>query len=194
ASASASADPTAPPPGSVTVTMQDYAGSGCLRGTTMGFSVDPATHAFTFKPGAFRAQAGGTAQPTDFYRSCQVVVQISSPPEFTYAVSAADHSGFAELEPGATGSLTFGPRFIGQAENQSVTHRLTGPYSDGWLYTDIWDVSQQRFKRCDEDAPFLYLHLRLRVDLGASGGAMTNVMEMNSAEGTTVRLTWKRCP
>ncbi|WP_067460196.1 DUF4360 domain-containing protein [Actinomadura macra] len=190
-SAPASADPTTPPPGSVTITRLTSSGSGCPP-DTVGFSVDLQTYTFTLTPTDFRAHAGGTAEPTDRFRICQTGLQISAPKEFTYAVAAADHSGFADLQPGASGRLSSSYYFQGRSGGL-YKHELTGPYWDNWTYSDVFSTGEQQFKPCGEERTLL-INLSLRVDIGTSDKAKTTVMEMDSTRGSKIKLAWKRCP
>ncbi|QXJ23374.1 DUF4360 domain-containing protein [Actinomadura graeca] len=171
----------------------DSIGSGCPKGT-VGFSADPVSFTFTLTPAGFRAQAGGTSQPTDHRRNCQNTVGVAAPEEFTFAIAEADHGGHAHLAPGASGQVSWRHHFQGSGTPGTTwRHSLSGPYSDGWQFTDKIDIASLDFRRCGESR-HTYIGLELTVDRGTSDASETSLMLMEPPDGSTFRLVWKRCP
>ncbi|WP_131738533.1 DUF4360 domain-containing protein [Actinomadura roseirufa] len=189
----ASGGPTAPPPESVTVTLQGNNGSGCPRERPAEFSVNPQTHAFTIRQIGFDAEAGGDADRLAFRRNCQSGIRVTAPPEFTYALSYGDYFGYADLQPGASGLLNVSYYFQGDPGTTSYRHVIKGPVADYWQYTDTVDIAALRFLPCGERRN-LNINSELRVDLGASDKSQESVIGMGPTRASTYQLVWKRCP
>ncbi|WP_344593331.1 DUF4360 domain-containing protein [Actinomadura vinacea] len=187
--------PKAPGPDKITVEIVTVNGSGCPLGTA-AVAVSEDNTAFTVTYSDYLARTGGNSDPTAFRKNCQINLIVHVPQGFTYAISSADYRGFAQLQPGATGTQRAGYYFQGMPQTVQTTHTVKGHYADNWQFTDSTDVSQLVYKPCGEHRNF-NINTELRVNLGTSDPTKTSFMAMDSTDGgikTTYHFAWKTCP
>jgi hypothetical protein len=191
---SATSRPT-PGPDKITVEIVTVNGSGCPQGTA-AVAVSEDNTAFTITYSDYLARVGGSSDPVDFRKNCQINLIVHVPQGFTYAISSADYRGFASLQPGATGVQRANYYFQGMPQTTLTTHSVKGQYSDNWQFTDTTDVAQLVYKPCGEHRNF-NINTELRVNLGSSDPTKTSFMAMDSTDGsikTTYHFAWKACP
>ncbi|MDQ1287114.1 MAG: hypothetical protein QG622_679 [Actinomycetota bacterium] len=185
-----------PPTEKVVVEIVTENGSGCPRGTTT-VNVEHDNTAFSLGFGDYRASAGAGSKPTDFRKSCQLVLAIHTPTGFTYAIPAVTYTGFAHLEKGASAQIRGTHYVAGMAEIQVVTHPFAGPFDDYWAVTDTDTSSYLPWMPCGE-LHYLNVNTELRVIAGTSDTATTSSYitrdALENQGSATYRLSWKRCP
>lgn len=182
------------PPGGVKVDVVTVNGSGCPAGTAK-VTVAPDNTAFTVTYSDYTAAAGARTEPTDFRKNCQLVLRISAPSGFTYAIARADYRGYAYLAPGATGIQRANYYFQGQSETATVSRVFSGPMDADWQTTHRVDIASLVFKPCGADVN-LNVNSSLRVNTGTSDPATTSVMTMDSTDGsvsTVYHFAWQTC-
>lgn len=182
------------PAGAVTVDVVSVNGSGCPAGTAQ-VRVAPDNSAFTVTYTDYVAWAGAGASVTDFRKNCQLGLRINVPQGFTYAIAQADYRGYAYLERGATALQRANYYFQGQSATTTVSHLFSGYMDADWQTTDEVDVAALVFKPCGADVNF-NINTSLRVNAGTSDPRATNVMMMDSTDGsvsTVYRFAWKTC-
>ncbi|TDD84610.1 DUF4360 domain-containing protein, partial [Actinomadura rubrisoli] len=170
----------------VTVEIATINGSGCSAGA-MAVSLDQ-NLALTVRSAGYRAQAGGTSLPADAQKRCQISMRLHVPQGYTYAFQETEHSGSAQLEPGAIGVLKIQHYFQGMPQSTPTSHTLRGPYSGGWQITG--KSPELIYKPCGEERNF-NIATELRVDPGTSDPSKTSSMDFDRS---TYRFDWKRCP
>ncbi|WP_433332354.1 DUF4360 domain-containing protein [Spirillospora sp. CA-294931] len=195
--AAAPANAQTPPdgPDGITIEVATVNGSGCPKGT-VAVAVSPDKEAFTVTYSDYLARVGGTSDPVDFRKNCQLNLKVHVPQGFTYAIASADYRGFAHLQTGATGVEKASYYFQGMSQTTSATHTLKGPHSNNWQFTDKTEVAQLVWKPCGEQRNF-NVNTELRVNAGTSDPAKTSFMTMDSVDGsikTTYHFAWKECP
>ncbi|WP_460542768.1 DUF4360 domain-containing protein [Glycomyces halotolerans] len=191
--AQADAVATSAPSGKITVDVATVNGSGCPRGTA-AVAVNSDNTAFTVTYSRFLAEAGGNADTVDFRKNCQLNLVVNIPSGFTYAIAKADYRGFAHLERGASGMQKASYYFSGSSATTSSTHKLDGPYSDNWQFTDRSSVQELVYKPCGEQRN-LNINAELRVNAG-DDASRKSFMAMDSTDGniaTVYHFAWKRC-
>ncbi|GAA2635681.1 DUF4360 domain-containing protein [Actinomadura fulvescens] len=183
------------PPGQITVEVVTVNGSGCPAGTARVTPL-PGNAGFTVSYSDYLARTGGSSDPVDSRKNCQLNLAIHIPQGFTYAIASAQYQGFAHLQAGADGLQRANYYFQGSPENHPVSHTIRGPYSDEWRFTDTTDVAALVYKPCGEDRN-LNINTELRVNRGGSDAAKTSFMTMDSTRGgikTIYHFSWKKCP
>ena len=183
-----------PPPDKIVIDVNTVNGSGCRAGTAAVATASDNT-SFTVTYSDYLAQAGGTVNPTDFRKNCQLNLGVHIPQGFTYAIAGADYRGFAALQDGATGLERASYYHQGMSQTTPVSHTIKGSYADNWQFTDRTDIDELVWKPCGEDRNF-NINTELRVSPG-SDGSKTSFMAFDSADGsvkTTYHFAWKRCP
>ncbi|MGW2207429.1 DUF4360 domain-containing protein [Streptomyces sp. NPDC001774] len=183
------------PPDKITIELATVNGSGCPEGTT-AVSVASDNTAFTVTYSDYLARAGGSSDPTEYRKNCQLNLRVFVPQGFTYAIARADYRGFASLQRGAYGQEKAGYYFQGMAQTVRKTHQFNGPFFDSWQASDVTDVAQLVWAPCGERRNF-NINTELRVLAGTSSPASTSFMTMDSTDAsvsTTYRLAWRQCP
>lgn len=192
--ASAVSPSAVPPLGRVTVNVVTVNGSGCPAGTA-SVAETPDNSGFTVAYSAFTATAGGNADPTDFRKNCQLVVRLSVPQGFTYAVARAEYRGTASLAAGAVGTQLAGYYFQGSSETARIPHTVAGPYNGTWRTEDSTDGAALVYAPCGVQRD-LNINAELRVDAGSSDPSRTSTMTMGASRGsvqTVYQLSWATC-
>jgi Domain of unknown function (DUF4360) len=185
-----------PPPGEVTIEVVTVNGSGCRAGT-VSLSVAQDNSAFYALYSDYLAAVGVGTRPTDFRKNCQLALQVHAPAGFTFAINQVDHTGFAHLESGATGTERSNHYFQGMTTPGYWTHTFKGPLNDDWLASDRSDLPVEPPYRPCHEKRYLYVNTELRVSAGTSDPkTTTSYMAMDSIDnffGTVHHFAWKRC-
>lgn len=192
--ASAASADESPPPDKIVIEVLTVNGSGCHAGTAAVATANDNT-SFTITYSDYLAQAGGSSNPTDFRKNCQINLGVHVPQGFTYAIAGADYRGFAHLAEGASGMERASYYHQGMSKTTPVSHTLKGAYSDNWQFSDRTTVTELVWKPCGEDRNF-NINTELRVYAG-SDSSKTSFMAFDSTDGsvkTTYHFAWKRCP
>ena len=182
----------APPAGQVTLDVQTVNGSGCPAGTA-SVAMQPDNTGFRIRYTDFRAEDGGTAEPTAIRKNCQVNLLVHIPQGFTFAIARADYVGRAHLESGATALERSNYYFQGSSDNSYADHWFGGPFDGTWRATDITATADLVFAPCGVTRS-LNINTELRVDAGSS--AAKSYISMRASDGevyTLVQFQWKQC-
>jgi hypothetical protein len=182
------------PPDRITLDVVAVNGSGCPPGTA-SVSVLPDNTGFRVSYRDFLARAGGSADPVDFRKNCQLAVLVHVPQGFTFAVAAAEYRGRARLESGASALQRTNYYFAGSADNNYVDHTFTGPLFGTWQTKDVTPVHELVYAPCGVFRN-LNVNTELRVYEGSTNANKTSSMSMRSTEGnvdTIIHFSWKQC-
>lgn len=167
-------------------------GSGCPAGTAAVATAEDRT-TFTVTYSQFLAQAGGSSEPTDFRKNCQLALQLSYPQGFTVGITQADYRGFAHLLAGASGMEQGNYYFAGTSPTARKPHHFHGPLSDNWQVTDTTQWDAIVYPPCGERRIF-NVNTELRVQAGSSRGTSFMVMDSTDSNvSTRYHFSWKRC-
>ncbi|WUI02730.1 DUF4360 domain-containing protein [Spirillospora sp. NBC_00431] len=166
-------------------------GSGCSLGTVAVDLADDA-ETFTLDYSDYTARAGGSSEPAEARKRCQVKLKVGHPENFTYAISRVDYRVAAGLQPGAS-AVQRGVHYI-QEPSGYTTFTLKGPHDGNFQFTDRVPEDQLVWKMCGVERS-INVNTELRVDKGTSDPSKVSSISMNSAEGsrTTYHLAWKLC-
>ncbi|GAB1643668.1 DUF4360 domain-containing protein [Krasilnikovia sp. MM14-A1259] len=185
-------DSSAPPSGEVTLDVQTVNGSGCPAGSAWA-SMQPDNTGFRINYSAFRAADGGSANPTDVRKNCQVNLLVHIPQGFTYAIARADYWGRAHLEPGATALERTNYYLQGSSNNTYADHYFSGPFDGSFRTTDITAATALVWAPCGVTRS-LNVNTELRVDAGSS--SHTSSISLRASDGdvyTLVQFQWRQC-
>ncbi|MGH3240970.1 MAG: DUF4360 domain-containing protein [Spirillospora sp.] len=163
-----------------------------------GAPVSQSSDKFSIAFWDFHVRAGGDSTPAEGRRTCLVsaVPVLDLPEGFTYAITAVELRGFADLATGATGSATWEYYFEGSQARRSNDESIRGPHSGGWMSTEQVPLEQLVWKPCGKD-PVLHVKTGLRVGSGTADPSKVNAMDFDSdpsTYGITFRFAWKACP
>ncbi|GIF01060.1 DUF4360 domain-containing protein [Paractinoplanes rishiriensis] len=172
------------------ITVLNVTGSGCRPNTT-AVALSPDRTAVTITYSAYTAPAGGTA--TTVSRNCRINMKIDPVSGYAPTITSVDYRGFAEVAAGSAGRLAASYRFHGAGWAESAAMRLTGPFSDNWLHTDVAGEGLVT-GRCT-GAHVLDVDSTLTLTSTAAGAA-TDVITMDSTDAVvpnTFHLSWRPC-
>ena len=178
------------PDGNVTVEVIAANGSGCAPGTA-SVATKSDKSGFRIRYHDFVAEAGGTADPTDRRKNCQVGALITVPAGWTFAIAEAEYRGRARLYAGATGLQRTNYYWQGSSATSSTEETFAGPLNGYWDTSDVAPVLI--YTPCSEQR-VLNINTELRVDGGTSTGRSS--MSMKSSDGdvdTLFNFSWTRC-
>jgi len=176
------------PDGNVTVEVVAVNGSGCAPGTAAVIANADKT-GFRIRYHDFVAEAGGTADPTDRRKNCQVGVLVTVPAGWTFAIAEAEYRGRARLTAGATALQRTNYYWQGSSANSSTEETFAGPLNGYWETSDVAPVLI--YTPCAEQR-ILNINTELRVDAGPSEARSS--MSMRSSDGDTLfHFSWVRC-
>lgn len=186
------ADVVAPPSGQVTLDVQTVNGSGCPSGTaSVAMSADNTAFKITYSE--YLAEAGGTADTTDWRKNCQVNLVVNVPAGFSFAVAQADYYGRLHLESGATALERANYYFAGSSDNSYVDHTFTGAADGAWHTTDSTAAADLVWSACGASKS-LNINTELRVTAGTS--SKRSYISMRASDGdvyTLVNFQWQQC-
>lgn len=189
-----SASAEAPPLEGITLDVVSINGSGCPPGTAAVSGLPDGT-GFRVAYREFLVRAGGSANPVEFRKNCQLNVLVHVPQGFTFAIASADYRGRARLEAGATASQRTNYYFQGSPENNVVDHAFAGPLFSGWQTSDSTPVTELVYAPCGQTRN-VNVNTELRVDEGSVNAGKTSSMSMRASDGnvdTIVHFEWKQC-
>jgi hypothetical protein len=189
----AQAAPTAAaevPSEKITLDVTTVNGSGCKPGTAGATALSDNT-GFRINYKDFIARDGGSADPTEFRRNCQVNVVIHVPQGFTYAIWSADYRGRASLHADALALHRTTYYFQGSAATNVKNHTITGPYNGSWISRDVNASQELVYAPCGEDRS-----LNVNTELRVYSPNAPSWISMRTSEGdveTVMHFSWKRC-
>jgi hypothetical protein len=186
------ADDSAPPTSRITLDVVTVNGSGCPAGTATVTMLSDNT-GFRINYTAFRAEDGGTADPTSIRKNCQVNLNVHIPGGFTFAVAKADYWGKLHLESGATALERSNYYYQGSSDNNYVEHSFSGPSDGTWHAIDVTEAAELVYAPCGA-VRNLNINTELRVDAGTS--TAKSYISMRASDGdvyTIVNFAWKTC-
>jgi hypothetical protein len=189
-----SASAETPPMEGITLDVVSVNGSGCPPGTA-DVTVLPDGSGFRVVYRDFLARAGGSADPVEFRKNCQLNVLVHVPQGFTFAIASAEYRGRARLEAGATALQRTNYYIQGSPDNNYVDHTFAGPLFSGWQTADRTPVTELVYTPCGEFRS-VNVNTELRVDEGNTNAGRTSSMSMRASEGnvdTIVHFQWKQC-
>jgi uncharacterized protein DUF4360 len=185
---------TVPPPDHIVIELVTVNGSGCPSGTA-DVAPAPDNTAFTVTYSTYLAKAGGSTDPTEARKNCQLNVNVLVPQGFTFAIAKADYRGYAKLSAG--GRLLQRARYYFQGNSQTafVDHWTNGAIDEDWSASDETPVAALVFKPCGEQR-LLNINTQLRAYAGTDP-SIVNWGTMDSTDGsikTLYHFSWKHCP
>ncbi|WP_242883426.1 DUF4360 domain-containing protein [Actinomadura litoris] len=181
-------------PAGATLEVVSIYGSGCpVHSAQAWFKTEKDAFVVTYS--SYLAQSGGSSLPIDARKNCQVRLKMNVPPGFTYAVTKANYTGWAQLQDGASATHKGSYYFQGIRAARKTTFELAGPFEDDWYFTDTTLPHQVVWRPCGEDRD-LWLDTEFRVNQGTSDPAVVNFIAADSlSDGpqTFYNLIWKEC-
>ncbi len=157
------------------VELRSAGGSGCAPGS-VAVEATPPGDTLTLRHGAFRTTGG------DVYKNCLIIIDVTVPTGWTYAIERVDARSDTFLDAGATGELQLHSWFTGSPWTLTETDALSGPHDSVWETTAT--ARTLRWAPCNESSN-LNINETVRVD-----GPPSSVVAPRTSN---VHLRWRRC-
>lgn len=178
-----------PPAGSITIKPVTFNGSGCNRSNTT-VNVAPDGSAVTFAYAEFEVRAPGTAAEAN--KDCNILLDITYPRGYTYAVVGHEYRGEAVVESGAAFEHRARYFFQGTADATWERKRYDGPVSESWQASH--KANSVVWAPCRPANVYLHVNSSLKAFASASGAKATATMETSDhSVSSKIHLDWKEC-
>ncbi|KAJ4292681.1 hypothetical protein N0V90_009344 [Kalmusia sp. IMI 367209] len=161
------------PQGSIDI---DYTNSGILP---IYFSRD------------FTASVGPNVAADQSRKNCQINIDISYSPGYSYSVYSADYTGWADIDSGAKGVVKANYYFSGEQNQGSTSLTLQGPFTG--KYTKKDDVAVSVWSPCGQES---MLNVNAEVALTPLGGSATGTIAAVKETGkftNQLYIRWRQC-
>ena len=135
----------APPPGTVRIESIEAIGTGCPPGSFVD-SISGDQLAFTLAYSEYTAEDGPGIPRLEARKNCNIILDITYPVGWTFAIFAVDFRGFADLESNTEGTVAAQYFFQGQFSRPKKIHKNVS-YSVG----KYWDMVSVDGKGLEED-------------------------------------------
>ena len=152
----------------------------------------------TFGFDAFQTYIGPGTSVTDHTKNCQLHLNLKYPGGFSFAVIDSTYHGFAQLDPGVTGTF-FSSYYFSQDAAATSTTRTSisggGVWASGQVYTKTDQVPTASYVRspCGGSA---ILNINNRVALTSSDGSASGQITDDDATVAfthQIHLKWFSC-
>ncbi|KAK0656985.1 hypothetical protein B0T16DRAFT_400652 [Cercophora newfieldiana] len=193
-----------PPSNEVTINSASTSGSGCPR-RAVAITISPDRTAITLGFDEFQTYVGRRFRDSDRDKNCQIRLNLFYPGGYTFAVLDATYHGYAQLDPGVTGSLSTSYSFVGgrpdrrSGRTESTTQTTVsggGQFEAGSTYakTDSIPVTSRVRAPCGRNATMM-IRTRISLQGGGSGDAegMMTGDDATFALTQQMRIEWEPC-
>lgn len=169
-----------------------YGGNGCPQGTVSEL-VSPDKQSFTLLMDEYIAELGPYIERAANRKSCQIGVELVVPAGWSYSVATIDYRGYANLDPGVTGTHMASYYFQGQGTTGRFASNFAGPYVNNYQVRDTIGLEAQVWSPCGQTRA---LNIKSEVRLAARNRNAQGVMTVDSVDGTVAMkygIVWRRC-
>jgi hypothetical protein len=177
----------APPPGTVRIESIEAIGSGCPPGTFVD-NISGDQLAFTLAYSEYTAEDGPGIPRTEARKNCNVLLDITYPIGWTFAIFAVDFRGFADLDNNTVGTVAAQYFFQGQSPQVEFEKQIFGPVFDNYEIRDEIATRVTQFGPCG-GGKSLNINTEVRVQ---GTGALT----ADSTTGSFQQIyafVWQQC-
>ncbi len=126
-----------PDPNEIQIISVGFSGNGCPQGS-VSTSISPDRTVVTFGFDKFQTYIGPTYSATEKTKNCQLHLNLKYPGGFQFAVVDSTYHGFAQLDPGVTGTF-YSTYYFSQDASATATTQTSiaggGVWADGQVYT-----------------------------------------------------------
>lgn len=186
-----------PSPDLITIISASASGNGCPQGTvTTDISADRTVITFGFD--AFQTYIGPGTTLADRTKNCQLHLNLKYPGGFQFAVVESTYHGYAQLEPGVTGTF-YSTYYFSQDAGSTTTTRtsIVGDkvWAQGQVYTkqDLVPTAAVIWSPCGADG---LLNVNNRIALTSSNSSASGQISDDDATvafNQQVHVSWQAC-
>jgi hypothetical protein len=138
----------------------------------------------------FMAASGPGLTAGNARRNCQMMLDITAPDGYTFAVSSLRMEGTADLPDGTTAVVKTNSYFQGSTASLSLQEKITGPSRDDWAFTLDVPLVSRVYKPCGEDNRLLAVNNQVQLN-GVTTG--TTVASVTVERFSALELVFGRC-
>ena len=177
----------APPPGTVRIESIEAIGTGCPPGSFVD-SISGDQLAFTLAYSEYTAEDGPGIPRLEARKNCNIILDITYPVGWTFAIFAVDFRGFADLESNTVGTVAAQYFFQGQSPQVEFEQQGFGPVFDNYEIRDEIATIVAQFGPCG-GGKSLNINTEVRVQ---GEGALTADSTTGSFQ-QIYALVWQQC-
>lgn len=185
-------------PANVTIETINVLGSGCPHGSvTSNLAADRKSFTVIFRD--YIAEIGPGRPLSDSRNSCQLTLDLHTPPGWRFAVASFTHRGFFDLNDGILAKHSTIYYFQGQILNGEFHENIKGPGRSSFHFKHDVALPDVLWSSCDRNRA-LNIKSSLRLEKPqpeafphASGIIGTDAID-GSLHSQEWRLLWARCP
>ncbi|KAL1874345.1 hypothetical protein VTK73DRAFT_477 [Phialemonium thermophilum] len=186
-----------PDPNEIQIQSATFSGNGCPQGT-VSTSISPDKTVITFGFDGFQTYIGPGYNPTEKTKNCQLHLNLKYPGGFQFAVVDSTYHGYAQLDPGVTGTF-YSTYYFSQDASATTTTQTSitggGIWQDGQVYTkaDTVPTASYIYSPCGANG---ILNINNRIALTSNNRSATGLLTDDDATVAftqQIHLNWKTC-
>lgn len=174
-----------------------FSGNGCPQGTVSTSISDDKT-VITFGFDQFQTYIGPSISPTQKSKNCQLHLNLKYPGGFQFSVLDSTFHGYAQLDPGVTG--TFYSTYYFSQDAQATTTTQTsitggGIWQNGQVYTknDKIPTASYIYSPCGANG---ILNINNRIALTSTNSSASGMITNDDATVAftqQIHISWRTC-
>ncbi|KAK3331215.1 hypothetical protein B0H66DRAFT_92987 [Apodospora peruviana] len=186
-----------PDPKQIQIVSVSFSGNGCPQGS-VSTSISPDKTVITFGFDRFQTYIGPGFSAAEKSKNCQLHLNLKYPGGFQFSVVESTYHGYAQLDPGVTGTF-YSTYYFSQDASATTTTQTSisggGIWAQGQVYTkaDKIPTASYIFSPCGASG---ILNVNNRIALTSSNTTATG--EVTDDDATVaftqqVNLNWRTC-
>lgn len=168
------------------------AGSGCPAGS-VDFSASLDFSAFTLDFDSYIAEVGPHVGLAERRKNCQIVLDLSVPYGWSYAVVSLDYRGYVDIDRGVTAEQQTMLYFQGQSGSGVLRSVMTGPLARNYAIHDVIGNSGSAWSPCGATRA---LNINTQVRLSGNNRNASGIITVDTVRSRTsyrYGIQWRRC-
>ncbi len=176
-----------PPRGTVQIESVDAIGTGCPPETFIT-TISEDQLAFTLAYSEYTAEEGEGVPRTEARKNCNIILNITYPVGFTFAILAIDFRGFADLDEETVGTVAAQYFFQGQVPQVEFEQEIFGPFFDNYELRDEIATINAQFGQCGGGRA-----LNINTEVRVQGSGIMTADNTTGSFQQIYALVWQRC-
>ena len=176
-----------------------FKGTGCADESTASVNISEDKQAFTVTFSELAAQTGPGLSPLDSRKNCVLTFGLDIPAGWQFSIASFNFRGYMALDQGIQAEHSATYFLQGDKKQQKFTSKVSGPFSDEYVYTDNIGIASAVWSPCGvKRALSVNTSVSVRntnkVKFPEAAGFIAN----DSVDGQIVQqvygLSWRQCP
>jgi hypothetical protein len=186
-----------PDPKEIQIQSATFSGNGCPQGT-VSTSISPDKTVVTFGFDGFQTYIGPSVPANQKTKNCQLHLSLKYPGGFQFSVVESTYHGYAQLDPGVTGTF-YSTYYFSQDASATTTTQTSiqggGVWAQGQVYTknDKIPTASFIFSPCGANG---ILNINNRIALTTTNNTASG--EITDDDATIaftqqININWRQC-